>query len=407
VTAPEPAARRARLALLARIGQLVTSKHELDELLDRAADLIHRELRFPNVDLPLLDPEDPGFLIVRARGGAYKERIRHVDRLSVATGIMGAAVRERRTQLVADVAADPRYVVPPSGLAVRAELAVPILLGEQVLGVLNVEGPEPFDEDDAITLETIAGFLAVAIRNAELTRSAQELAVVEERQRLARELHDSVTQLIFSAKLIAESLQPAFRRDAAEGERRMARLAQLLSSALAEMRSLLKELRPAEEQRILTLPSGEFPLPAAVRVRREGLASVLAERVAELERDGLAATLDARSWRRLPVAREEALLKVALELVANAVKHARARRLTLRLAAGPDGAELEVTDDGAGFDVRATLERAERRSEKGGGMGLLALRERVRELGGTLRFESEPGRGTHVRVSLPPADSTP
>ena len=399
--------RRARLELLARIGQLATNDLPLEELLDQTAELIHRELGFPNVDLPLVDPADPGTLVVRVRGGSYKQAIRHEDRLSLDAGVMGAAVRERRTQLVPDVRLDPRYIVPPSGFTVRSELAVPILLGDQALGVVNVEGPEPFDDEDAVTLETVAALLAVAIRNAELAGRARELAVLGERQRLARELHDSVTQLVFSAKLIAESLVPAFRRDPAEGEKRMGRLAELLGSALAEMRALLKELRPAEEQKILTLPSGEFPLPAALKVRRDGLAAVLAERVAELQRDGYQTALDLRAWQRQPVALEEGLLRVALELVANAVKHARARRITVRLAAGAGGAELEVADDGAGFDVRATLERAERRTERGGGLGLVALRERVRELGAALRFESEPGRGTRVLVALPPREGTP
>ncbi len=407
MNAPPARSRRARLELLAHIGQLATNDLPLAELLDQTAELIHRELGFPNVDLPLVDPADPGTLVVRARGGSYRQAIRHEDRLSVDAGVMGAAVRERRTQLVADVRLDPRYIVPPAGFAVRSELAVPILLGDQALGVVNVEGPEPFDDEDAATLETVAALLAVAIRNAELAGRARELAVVAERQRLARELHDSVTQLIFSAKMFAESLLPAFRRDPAEGEKRMGRLAELLGAALAEMRALLKELRPAEEQKILTLPSGEFPLPAAVRVRRDGLAPVLAERVAELQRDGYLATLDLRGWRRQPVPLEESLLRVALELVANAVKHARARRIALRLAAGAEGVELEVADDGAGFDARATLERAERRTERGGGLGLVALRERVRELGGALRFESEPGRGTRALVALPPGEAAP
>jgi len=407
VSAPEAGSRRARLELLARIGQLATNDLPLDQLLDQTAELIHRELGFPNVDLPLVDPADPATLVVRARGGRYRAAIRHEDRLSIATGVMGAAVRERRTQLVPDVRLDPRYIVPPSGFSVRAELAVPILLGDQALGVVNVEGPEPFGEDDAATLETVAALLAVAIRNAELAGRARELAVIGERQRLARELHDSVTQLLFSAKLIAESLMPAFRRDPAEGEKRMGRLAELLGSALAEMRSLLKELRPAEEQKILTLPSGEFPLPAVARVRRDGLAAVLAERVGELQRDGYQAALDARGWSRQAVAVEESLLRVALELVANAVKHAQARRISVRLAAGANGAELEVADDGAGFDVRATLERAERRGARGGGLGLVALRERVADLGGALRFESDPGRGTRVRVALPRRERTP
>jgi signal transduction histidine kinase len=390
-----------RLFLIARIGQLITSDLELEDLLQQAADLTHAELSYPNVDVPLLAADDPGTLVLRVRGGAYKDRIREEARLPVEGGVMGAAVRERRTQIVADVTRDPRYVPPPSGLSMRAELAVPILLGEQVLGVLNVEGPEPFGEEDVTTLETIAGFLAVAIRNAELVARSQELAVMEERHRLARELHDSVTQTLFSAKLIAESVLPAWRRDAAEGEKRVERLAALLAAALGEMRGLLKELRPPEEQRLLALPSGAFPLPAALRVRRDGVAAVLGERVAELARDGLAATIDAATWRRETPEREEALAKIALELVSNAVKHARPRRIAVRLAAGPSGPALEVEDDGAGFDVEATLARAERRSARGGGLGLLALAERVRALGGALRFDSAPGRGTRVRVTLP------
>lgn len=396
-----------RLDLVARIVQLTTSDLELDELLQRVADLLHGELRYPNVDLPLVDPEAPDTLVVRVRGGQYKQRIRHEDRLPIDVGVMGAAVRERRTQRVDDIAADARYVVPPSGLTMRAELAVPILLGDRVLGVLNVEGPEPFDEVDVTTLEVVAGFLAVALRNAELAERSRDLAVMRERHRLARELHDSVTQILFSSKLIAESLIPAFRRDPVEGEKRMARLAELLGSALGEMRTLLSELRPAAEQEILRLPSGEFPLPAAIRVRRDGLAAVLVERARELERDGLRVELDVRAWRRLAVPVEETLLKIASELVSNAVKHARARRLTLRLAAVAEGSELVVQDDGVGFDPHAVLADAERRRARGGGLGLVALRERVAELGGALRFESEPGRGTRARVVLPPVEPGP
>jgi signal transduction histidine kinase len=125
--------------------------------------------------------------------------------------------------------------------------------------------------------------------------------------------------------------------------------------------------------------------------------------VAELTRDGFAATLEAVLWRRDTPEREEALAKIALELLSNAVKHARARKIALRMTSGPAGPVLEVEDDGAGFDVQATLARAERRSARGGGLGLLALHERVRALGGALRFESAPGRGTRARVTLPPA----
>ena len=113
--------------------------------------------------------ELPDTLVVRIRGGYYQRTIHTVDRLPIAAGIMGAAVRERATQLVNDVRADPRYVCPPNVAPAQAELAVPICSAERVLGVLNVEGNRRFDDLDRRSLEIIADYLAVAIENARLS----------------------------------------------------------------------------------------------------------------------------------------------------------------------------------------------------------------------------------------------
>ena len=188
----------------------------LYEMLQRTADAIHGLLGFPNVDLPLLEEEDERTLTIRIRGGSYKRQIRHEDRIPIDRGIMGAAIRELKTQRVDDVAADPRYVQPPSGLTMRAELAVPILHAGRPLGVVNVEGPETFSDLDVELLEMVADHLAIAITNARRVEQERRLAVVEERQRLARDLHDSVTQLLFSSTLLAESLPGALQ----EGRRR-------------------------------------------------------------------------------------------------------------------------------------------------------------------------------------------
>ena len=179
---------------------------------------------------------------------------------------MGAAVRERRIQLVNDVAADPRYVKPPAAVDVRAELAVPIVLGEHVLGVLNVESDRPFDQEDATSLQIIADHLAVAIRNARLFESASALAVLEERERLSRDLHDSVTQMLFSVTLVAQSLIPTWRQDPKEGEARADRVLQLSRLALAEMRALIADLRldvPIHDSLQGAAPGR--PLPRAAR----------------------------------------------------------------------------------------------------------------------------------------------
>src|SRR5690606_8043850 len=122
----------------------------------------------------------PDTLVVGVRGGLYKQLIRGEDRLPVHGCVMGDAVLQRRAQRVDDVSRDPRYVRPPARTRMRAELAVPILLGERVLGVVNVEGPAPFDELDQATLEAVADHLALAIENARLVEAAREAALAEQ-----------------------------------------------------------------------------------------------------------------------------------------------------------------------------------------------------------------------------------
>ncbi len=140
--------RAERLALLARIGGIVTAGVRLDEMLGRAANAIHELLGYPNVAIPLLEQGDPDVLVLRTTGGAYRDLVRGEYRLPVTKGIMGAAARSGEIVLVNDVDADPRHFPTPGAVGIRCELAVPILLGRRVLGVLNVESSEPFDEED-------------------------------------------------------------------------------------------------------------------------------------------------------------------------------------------------------------------------------------------------------------------
>lgn len=246
--------RASRFALIARVAGIIASAPELDHLLQRAADAIHELLDYQSVDIPLVDPDDPATMVVRIRGGEYKRHIQQVDRLRVAEGIMGAAVTQRTTQLVNDVAADPRYITPPNVQAPYAELAVPILHGDEVLGVLNVEGDHAFDDLDRISLEIIAEHLGVAIVNARLFDDNKQLALLEERQRLARDLHDNVTQILSSMSLITQSLPEAWQRDPGEGQRRAGRLGELARLAFAELRAMLHELSPQPSSAVVATP---------------------------------------------------------------------------------------------------------------------------------------------------------
>ncbi|MGN6392860.1 MAG: GAF domain-containing protein [Gemmatimonadales bacterium] len=388
-----------RMALVARIARLVTADLRLEELLQRAADAIHELLGFPNLAIPLIDPDQPNMLVLRVKGGHYKQLIPGEYRIPVAQGLMGAAVRTRTTIMVNDVSQDPRYFPTPGGAAARAELAAPILLGDRALGVVNVERDEPFDGEDAAIVGIIADQLAVAIENARLYASAQQVAVLEERQRLARELHDAVTQHLSSLTLIAQTLGPAFARDRDEGESRARRLVELSQVALDEMRVLLAELRPDDARRTgersTSAPAGS----ARARLRHHGLAQALALLAGDVSCDALPVAVELDRYRPRSLPEEEALYRIAQEALSNVVRHARASSARLRLASDPQATVLAVSDDGAGFTT--SVEHTGEHAVQMGGLGLLTMRERATAIGGTMRIESLPGEGTLVEVTVP------
>ncbi len=388
-----------KLLLLMRVGRIIVSDLKLFEMLQKTADAIHELLGYPNVDLPLIDERDPETLVIRIRGGSYKERIRHEDRIPIARGVMGAAVRERRTQIVNDVAADPRYVQPPSGLAVRAELAVPILHAGRPLGVVNVEGDQQFTAVDVQLLELVADHLAVAIENTRLFAQERRIAVLEERQRLARDLHDSVTQLLFSSTLLAESLPGLLRKGIEEAAPKLERLIELNRRALGEMRGLLRELAPGGSG--ADFSSRELPPPAMVMLHRHGLVEALLTELAAAAAQGLGTHLEASTYERQSREREEMLLRVAQEALANALKHAAARQVTVRLASLEGEVVLTVRDDGRGFDARSAVRAVPAGGRADGGMGLASMRDRMRAQFGKLIVESAPGHGTTVEARLP------
>jgi signal transduction histidine kinase len=277
-----------------------------------------------------------------------------------------------------------------------AELAVPILVGTRVLGVLNVESRNTFSEEDAEGLRVVAAQLAVAIENARLYVAAQRAAVLDERQRLARELHDSVAQQLFSATLVAQAVGPAFARDHAEGERRAAMLLGLTRTALGEMRELLTELRPLRPDASTTTPAYESAL---AHLTRDGLVRSLRAHVASPALTGLAVSVADDGYVTQSPAREEALFRIAQEALHNVVKHARATRAEVRLESRGGVVRLLVRDDGVGMPADRPRRRASDAVESG--LGLMTMRERVAELGGALRIDNAPGGGMIVEAAIP------
>ena len=217
--------------------------------------------------------------------------------------------------------------------------------------------------------------------------------MIEERQRLARELHDSVTQHIFGMNLIAQSLGSAWRRDEAEAERRVTRMLDLSRTALAEMRALLTELHPIGS---LALAPAEQPRAGIALVRQKGLVAALALHIADLEADGWQIELTTSGYCTQPLQTEEEIFRIVQEALNNVIKHARAQRVVVQIACETGRLRVRVRDDGNGFDARAPIG-----ATPSGGLGLSMMCERALRLGGVLEVQSTPGNGTLVEAHIP------
>lgn len=365
-----------RFGLIAKVAALGAAGTDLETLLQRVADATHEMLSYPSVDLGLIDPDDENALVIRVRSGRSKQN-RQEARLPISGGIMGAAVRERATQLVNDVTRDPRYIAPPEARPFGAEVAIPIRYGDEVLGVLNVEGEGPFDELDSSSLEIVAEYLATAIISDRLHKRSRQAALLEERQRLARDLHDSVTQLMASMNLICQSLAEAWRRDAAEGRRLVDRLGELSQLAFGELRGMLAELKPDAVQ-----ASAQSDLPGELH----RLLRVMVPTPIRLE-------FEVVDYLAQAPRHEEAILRVCQEAVSNAVRHASAQRIDMSIRLSETELLVSITDDGCGIPKNPSP-----------GMGLRNMRDRLQELGGKLRVFARKEQGTSIVARLPRSD---
>lgn len=260
---------------------------------------------------------------------------------------------------------------------IRSILWVPLVVRERIIGLLSIAHgrPDAYGPHDAALALAIARQAAVAIENARLHERARQAAILEERQRLARELHDSVTQALYGISLYAEAASRALADGASEAVATTLRdIRETSQEALGETRLLLYELRP--------------PL-----LEEHGLAGALRTRLQAVEaRAGLATEFACDADERLPPETEQALYRLAQEALNNVLKHAHARHVSVRLGLASHGALLEIADDGVGFEPGHRGE---------GGFGMPGMRERTERLGGMLHVESAPGAGTRVRVEVP------
>ncbi len=375
--------RLAEVTSLQRLGTLLLEEHDFDRVLQAICQQLQRLTDAGGVGLALLE-ENGQFLELRTVVGPSAEALRGA-RIPVEGSFAGEALRTNRPQRSSDALNDPRGYRASIALGkTRTIMSVPMKTRQRTVGVISIynkRGGEPFTERDAELATLFANQAAVAIENARLYEQTREYAVIGERNRLARDLHDSVTQSLFSVTLLCQASLSLWDRDPPKARERLERANELGRGALAEMRALIFELRPAALQ-------------------EEGLVSALKKHVAALRsREGLAVTLQIQGpERRLPSAVEEAAFRIAQESLNNVIKHARATRATVGVTFEQGWLRVWTEDDGVGFNPAS---RPKLRT-----MGMASMRERAEALRGTFRVETAPGHGARVCADLPiPPDS--
>jgi signal transduction histidine kinase len=297
-------------------------------------------------------------------------------------GLLGVLLREPRPLRLADIRRHPRFEGWPSAHPELADfLGMPITDGDEVLGALylaNKRTAGGFTADDEDLLRLLAGHAALALVNARLFERSRELSIVEERNRIAHELHDAVSQKLFSLRLTAEAVGAVLARDPARAGAELATVRRLAAEAAAEMRAIVVGLRPVD-------------------LAGDGLEVALRKQVDLLDRVHRATVrIAAESVPRLRPEREEAVYRIAQEALHNALRHGVPSRVDVRMAAYNGSVVLEVADDGHGFDPDASAPGA-----AADRLGIASMRERARGAGGRLAVVSRPGGGTTVRVEVP------
>lgn len=330
-------------------------------------------------------PDDHGGFAQFVVDGVSEEQWRAIGPLPRQHGILAAMLHEAKAERLADVRKDPRFEGWPDAHPDLADfLGLPIRDGEEIIGALflaNKRCPKPeggcgFTEDDEELLSILAQHAAIALTNARLYERSRELTIAEERSRLAHELHDAVSQKLFSLRLTAQAAAALVDRDPARAKGELHQVASLAAEAADELRAAVVELRPAA-------------------LEEDGLVATLRTQIQVLDRAHTArVTFTGSGLRALPAAQEEAMLRVAQEALHNALRHSGAAHVDVSVQRRGCGAVLRVTDDGGGFDPTA-VRRAGRH------LGLVSMRDRAGGVGGSLTVESAPGKGTTIEMEVP------
>jgi len=364
-----------QLRALNEVGRKISSIMSLDELLPHVVNSFRETFKFHSVSIFLLEHASGDFILA-AIAGSGKKLAETLPR-KITRGIAHWVAHTGKALMANDVSQEPQYLFSKDMPDTKSELAVPIRLATDVVGVLDIQTAEvnAFDDFDLFTAETLADEVAIAIENARLYQESHDIAVLEERNRMAREIHDTLAQGFTGIVLQLEVAEQALETDISQVGEHLDRARSLARESLKEARRSVWALRPQALER-LTLTE-----------------TIRQDIIKFAQSQGIKATFNTSvETRDLPPDTEDSLLRICQEAITNVRKYAKATEVKVELDYGIDTVRLSIQDNGTGFDPRKTTH---------GGFGLISMRERVRLLGGTLTIKSAPDKGTLIVVEVP------
>jgi signal transduction histidine kinase len=368
--------RAEQLRAINEVSRRISAILSLDELLPYVVSSLQATFNYYNVNLFLVDRDLDG-VILKAQAGGDKAASPIGCLVRMDEGVVGCVAGTGEPFNASDVNPESGNIGYRELSATRSELAVPIKIGAETLGVLDIQSIETgaFDEIDLFTAQTLGDQLAVAIENARLYQESRDIAVLEERNRMAREIHDTLAQGFTGIILQLEAAEQSLGEDTDHAQEHLNRARQLARESLNEARRSVWALRPQELERL--------PFMTALRQQTDRF----------YQDTGIQTELNiSPNEKTLSAEIENALLRIFQESLTNIKKHAQAGKVEIKLTFDDKLVMLRIDDNGVGFDPASSMENR---------FGLISMRERAKLLGGSVDVRSEQGQGTHIEVTMP------
>ena len=358
----------------------IAAERSVERVLERIVEVARGLARARYAALGI--PDGEGGFARFITSGMTDDEIAAMGPLPRTHGLLGAMLESEASHRTDDISHDPRFRGwwPRTHPRMRSFLGVPIVSRTGIIAAFYLtdrEGAGGFSAEDQHLIEMLAAHAALAIESARLYERSRELSAVEERNRLARDLHDSVVQKLFGIALAARSASMLLeQRDAAAAHGEVERLGELAQEAIGELRSLVFQLRPAAVETDGLTPALRKHVEVLKRVHRQEI------------------VLEGSAGASLGPVRAAEVFRIAQEALSNALRHSHAGRIAVRLSEPNGQLRLTVEDDGVGFEPGSAALRSRR-------LGLTSMEERAGALGGRLTVESRPGAGATIGLEVP------